>query len=414
MTSQQYNPIDVSHAGINSMANPHSGINSMTSANPHSLSSITSLGSVPHSALLPTSLSLASPFQLSNPLLQSPLSLSHHLPHPGNLLHSQLTPPLTPIAHMPLDSSPAKARVKSPKRATKPNCTKSSSSSSSKLTVSATVSISSCKDLKRSTSSKSHRATPTTTLSSVTSSIETPVSSNLVQLNVFPKIEIASEAAEATTPSKLNKSPVSSDNSIPQSVSESLALETKTPSVAVTLAANPISVSTDKIVNSAPPTLSPSTPRSNLSSIEEEKKGFDKKVSNFSSSVDYSMPITTIYLKHMRDYELQKQEEEAMVLEEERRQAEAVELHRLRSDELIRREQQIRAYWQQQLILQQQRAFLEQEHLTRERMAQQMRVLNENNAVSGESVSVKTEPLPHGSSNYILPTYYLVSNYLVS
>ncbi|KAF2368378.1 hypothetical protein FHG87_000872 [Trinorchestia longiramus] len=409
IASQSYNPIDV----VN-----HACINSIGSANPHSLSSIPSLNSVSHSNMLTSSLSLASPFQLPGSLLQSPLSLSHHLPHPGNLLHNQLTPPLTPIAHMTAES-PAKGRVKSPKRSTKACSNKSSSGSKISSTSSAIVNTSSLNNVTSAAFvSSPSKSTICSVLPSSKCAIVTASETTVSCASPMPSLcEVLGTAGPAISNFYVNTNDVlkvtESEDSLKSSVSSAESVRTCLPTTSSvdfsskedqknSVSVTSISTSENNEVQDVKPIINfkPDDTSAYSLCLKDEKNCFDTKVSDFSSSINYSMPITTIYLKHMRNIEQQKHREEALYLEREEeklRQIRAVELQHL-NEEMAMRNQELHLLWQQH----QRQQFVEdqdKEHQSYQLRALQMQILQENaKMLPVDSVTIKTESLERSNS----------------
>uniref|UniRef100_A0A6A7FTA1 Nucleolar protein 4-like Protein n=1 Tax=Hirondellea gigas TaxID=1518452 RepID=A0A6A7FTA1_9CRUS len=452
--SQPYNPIDV--------------VNHAT--NHHSLSPMSAMGTVPHSPLLPTSLSslsLASPFQLPSHLLQSSLGLSAHLTHPSSLLHNQLTPSMTPIAHITSEKS-VKQKVKAPKRSRAstghnkrkaPSTSRASTTTATpkKSTTSPSNSLStrlvSAATSETSQSEPTNAAAVTLVSNSLPSPTETPeisktsdspsslplISSNLTSSSSMltenvphPAQSPTADVISSQSPETVNSS-LKSQVTVPHSVSPSPELTaqsttspstvlsstvTEPPQVPKVTSQSPVTnISSDLSENSESTTeasasqtsaancqqlvikqeeqeqlsqspskspISPSIPITKskspsricsphllLSPPKEEKKDFDERVSNFSSSINYSMPITTIYLKHMRD--LQQHQQQQHRQEEQEQQLRNYEEFRLQQELQRQREEQEEREQQQMklLILHQHQHILQQKLLQHELQQQQ-------------------------------------------
>lgn len=449
VSQPSYNPIDVvSH---------------------HALNSITALGTVPHTPLLPTSLaslSLGSPFQLPSHLLQSSLGLSHH----SSLLHSQLAS-MNSLSHMaseaPPHISPNKQRIKSPKRkSTSSNSSHSKRSAShnaagTHVTTSSNFSksavsianVKSCTHTKLTTATRDidskestlfsystqkeprnlvsdkcdslhfskeiappgpptngipTTTTPCSTVDNLLPVVTTPNIINVIAsiaADVAPSTIFNSNDAKQSPSTQISSNSISSFHEPDASVtklsteshcqnqlsliekqSESLPSYSKSSSDC-SPKKEPIESSFlhNSVIKSTPTEdqpVSQSIPASPGADIcrassplpgpsVHEKRSFDEKLSNFSSAVNYSMPITTIYMKHMRDLQ-QRQEHQQKQFELEQQLEHEEQQRRIQEwklQEELRLQQEQEEQQMKYLLLQQQ--YLIQHKLLQEQLLQE-------------------------------------------
>ena len=329
--SQSFSSIGVSHANLSSL----------TSNSHHSINSMDPLGSLSHpQSLLPTSmssLSLSSPFQITNHLLQSPLGLAAHHTHTSSLLHNQLTQ-VPPIGHLSTsNSSPHRNKnkcPKSPKRKVTSVSKHASAQQQNNLATTEEVakSKSDISDIKISKSlekvdstAKEQVRTSTPPLPSLENSLSTPTKSptkSKIESSLAPSQpneEVANtREVQAETSNSLT-------TSVETSTSSSTVFHNQSATLTTTVTSSVESPLSDKTDNVAEETTTPTNISTSANTSEEskptqsgpppllltppkeEKINFDKHVSNFSSSVNYSLPITTIYMKHIRDLQHQQQ-----------------------------------------------------------------------------------------------------------
>ena len=480
VSQPSYSPIDVvNHAGINSH---------------HVLSPINALGAVQHTPLLPTSLaslSLASPFQLPNHLLQSPLSLSHH----SSLLHSQLAS-MSQLSHISSEPpsgpsvTPSKHRVRSPKRKAASSQNKRSTANATRTTESIIASVKSSvvssaqpTVIKYETNSTNESLNLPAKIKLNNNLDELSVSAMASKTEVFNPTPSTSSTIQCINSQRKSPSPVPALSTIlPETkcdISSQLTIQTTTDSINTgsSETGEPISISSISVGSPSHENLekhklaskqldalfqtnhknnisifnssklsksvsqlssinnsicqgkdakeivcqSTSSYNSNshcyssksqssilLSPYHKEKESFDEKVSSFSSAINYSMPITTIYMKHMRDLQQEREEEEEeekQLLEEQlhreiqRRQVEELKIQEelcLKQEE----EQQMKyLIIQQQYLLQhkllQEQLLQEQHHQLLKQQLHQQHIKQEGDLLIEErllSSSIKIKP----------------------